>query len=648
MRFPSWMMALYLLTIPTGALAADRIPLDVLFSQSTFISPRLSPDGEKIAFIAQVGEHQVIGVRGLHDAKPALIGRNSERQFRWFWLDWANSERLLVGAQTLYRSPEFLTKVRYRATRLMGIDIDGSSDVILGSRWPRASFSAVQYQDRIVHLWPDDHDYVLIQLRAMNDRFATVQRMNVNTGRLRHFDQAQAQVLTYFADGNGAVRAGAGLVDGFVARVKADGPFTNFALERTSDPDGHLNFAGYSADPAVVWVYDTLDDFTVVRQFDLTTGALTGPAYGAVNLDVRSVFADPLSRVVMGYTYIDDELQYAFLNADWEAAYAPVLDALPGNDVDLVSVSADGRRAILSNAGDNLPLHYYLYDRSGDKPVLSPIGRAYPELSDHQLATSRALRFKASDGLEISAYLTLPPASGGKNLPTVVVPHGGPVARDYLHWDRDVQFLSNRGYAVLRLNFRGSSGYGKRFREAAFREWGGRMQQDIAEGVKHLIEQGIADPDRIAIWGTSYGGYAALMGAVRDPELYQAAISYAGVTYLPWLENEFAEGLGNFNRVFREMSREQINAASPAEHTASIRVPILLGHGDLDSRVNVRHSRRMAKNLEQAGKPMRYIEFEDEIHGFLLEENRLRWYAAIEQFLAQHLDHGSVVDGAPK
>ncbi len=613
------------------------IPLEAFFSQPNFISPSLSPAGDKIAYIAQMGEHQIIGVRDLDDPKPALIGRNSELQYRWYWLEWANANRLLVGAETLFRSPEIMSRRRFRATRLMGINIDGSKDVILGRKWDRTGFTAIQYQDQIVDLLPDQPKHVLIEIREMDKRFSAVHRMNVNNGNLRTVEPGLPEIMDLYADGDGQVRAGDGFLDGFVARTRAEQEFEHYTIVRTGDADTHLTFAGFAAQLNIVWVYDVIDDRFVLRQFDLLEGALTGPAHGSEHYDVQRVMLDPLTDTVMGYTYVSDRTEYVFIDPDAEARYAAVLNSLPGTDHDITSVSADGSRALLASSGDTLPPQYYLYDTRSTPVRLMPVGRVYPKLAEQALASTQVVRYTTSDNWEIEGYVTTPVNSSGRNMPMVILPHGGPVARDRLRWDSEVQFFASRGYGVFRMNFRGSRGYGAAFRKPAWRQWGGRMQKDISDGVRWLIEEGIADPQRIAIVGTSYGGYAALMGGVRSPELFQAVASYAGVTHLPWLENEAGEAMSGSRNLFKHMSRDAIAEASPTQHAAGYTLPVLLGHGDLDQQVHVRHSRRMAAALQAANKDVTYLEFEDEIHGFLLQENRIKWYQALETFLQEHI-----------
>jgi dipeptidyl aminopeptidase/acylaminoacyl peptidase len=261
-----------------------------------------------------------------------------------------------------------------------------------------------------------------------------------------------------------------------------------------------------------------------------------------------------------------------------------------------------------------------------------------------QLARTQRIDVVARDGLVLPAYLTLPRQREPRSLPLVLIPHGGPAARDWIGWNPEVQLFASRGYAVLQVNFRGSDGFGEAFEEAGHREWGGKMQDDLTDAVKQLIAEGVVDADRVGIYGASYGGYAALTGLLTTPELYRAGAAYAAVTDLRAMVREDSRYAG---RITRQRLREEVgggwddrarlNLASPRQRASEIGLPVLLGHGDVDTVVPVDHSREMANALRKAGKPFEYLEFEHEIHGFLLEANRIRWYEALIAFFEKNL-----------
>ena len=265
---------------------------------------------------------------------------------------------------------------------------------------------------------------------------------------------------------------------------------------------------------------------------------------------------------------------------------------------------------------------------------------AFPTLDAASLAPMKAVRYKARDGLEIQAYLTLP-RGGQTNLPTIVMPHGGPTARDIWGWDAEAQFLASRGFAVFQPNFRGSSGFGREHERKGYRQWGRAMQDDISDGVAWLVEQGIADRDRVGIYGASYGGYAALQGLVTTPELYRAGASFAGVSdMIEWLDDVEHYRFSDFNKPVHGDSsddRDQLEATSPARHAERVRAPVLLAHGEDDPVVGVEQSRAMEDALEDAGKTVEAYYYPDEVHGFINERNRIDFHEKLAAFFQRHL-----------
>ncbi|MFI5171192.1 MAG: alpha/beta hydrolase family protein, partial [Chitinophagales bacterium] len=266
-----------------------------------------------------------------------------------------------------------------------------------------------------------------------------------------------------------------------------------------------------------------------------------------------------------------------------------------------------------------------------------------PWLKEEDLAQIKPVSYKSRDGLTINGYLTLPVGSDGKNLPVVINPHGGPWARDSWFLNPEVQFLANRGYAVLQMNFRGSTGYGKKFMEAGFKQWGKNMQNDISDGVHYLIEQGIADKNKIGIYGASYGGYAVLAGLTFTPELYACGVDYVGVSNLftfmetippywePYLEMMY-EMVGN-----PESDKELLSESTPLFHIDKIKAPLFVAQGAMDPRVKKSESDQIVNALREKGIEVEYMVKENEGHGFSNEENRFEFYNAMEQFLEKYL-----------
>jgi dipeptidyl aminopeptidase/acylaminoacyl peptidase len=289
---------------------------------------------------------------------------------------------------------------------------------------------------------------------------------------------------------------------------------------------------------------------------------------------------------------------------------------------------------------------YFLLDRTTHE--MHPLARAYPALADVPLPEMKAWNYRARDGLEIPAYLTLPLGKPAKNLPMVVMPHGGPDARDVRGFDWWAQFLANRGYAVLQPNYRGSLGYGAGYTQAGLRQWGLKMQDDISDGVKKAIADGIADPKRVCIVGASYGGYAALAGATLTPALYACAVAFAGVSDLPLMLRTEHRFTGENSRVSSfwatrigssDENWDQLVATSPARHADKVRAPVLLMHGEGDTTVRIDQSEAMASALKSAGKPVEFIRFPGEDHYLNTTETRVRVLTETEKFLEKTIGH---------
>lgn len=284
---------------------------------------------------------------------------------------------------------------------------------------------------------------------------------------------------------------------------------------------------------------------------------------------------------------------------------------------------------------------YYFYDlKSKD---FRKLGDVSPWLNDQDLAAMKPIKYQSRDGLTIHGYLTLPKGVPARNLPVVVNPHGGPWLRDSWGYNPEVQFLANRGYAVLQVNYRGSTGYGRKFWEASFKQWGKAMQDDITDGVHWLIKQGIADPKRVGIYGGSYGGYATLAGLTFTPDLYAAGVDYVGVSNLFTFMKAFPPYWKPYLDMVYEMvghpekDKELLTAASPVFHTDKIKVPLLIVQGANDPRVNKSESDQMVAALKARGIEVPYIVKDNEGHGFSNEENRFEFYRAMEEFLGKHL-----------
>src|SRR5882724_3361927 len=385
---------------------------------------------------------------------------------------------------------------------------------------------------------------------------------------------------------------------------------------------------------------------------DLVKLELFDPATGKEEI----VESDPLNRVDLGNaefsevtdelvatTYEDERHRNYFKDKSFEADYNLIQKQLPGQDIDFASSTRDEKLWIVDAGSDAEPGAAYLFDRGTKKLTLQY--RIREKLNRDYLAPMKAIRYKSSDGLEIPAYLTLPKGVAPKNLPVVAFPHGGPWARDSWGYDAFAQFWANRGYAVLQPNFRGSTGYGKKFIDAGNKQWGDKMQDDITWGVKYLIAQGIGDPKHVGIMGGSYGGYATLAGVTFTPDLYAAAVDYVGPSNL----NTLLETIPPYWEAGRQLfyqrmgdpttveGKAQLDRQSPLNSANKIKTPLLVVQGANDPRVNKREADQIVIALRDRGFPVEYIVAPDEGHGFHRPVNNMAMFAGAEKFFAKYL-----------
>ncbi|HRQ65499.1 MAG TPA: S9 family peptidase [Xanthomonadaceae bacterium] len=351
-------------------------------------------------------------------------------------------------------------------------------------------------------------------------------------------------------------------------------------------------------------------------------------------------------RDIFGLAWMPDVPQYHFFDPEHEDArlLRSLLAAFPEHHVSITSRTWDGKQAVVRVSSDVDPGSLYLFDTDTLRARFLLANR--PWIDPKRMAPMRPLRLTARDGEVLHGYLTLPPGSDGRNLPLIVNPHGGPHGpRDRWGFNREVQLLASRGYAVLQVNFRGSGGYGTRFERIGYRHWGSTMQDDLIDAVNFVVSQGVADADRICIYGASYGGYAALMNVVRAPELYRCTIGYVGVYSLPMMLSRGDIPRGDFGRRYLTRAigrdRDELHAFSPVFHVDRIQIPVMLVHGRLDQRVPIHQFYALEKALNEAGRPPLTLVKDREGHGFWDLDNNVELYTMMLDFLDTHIGEGA-------
>lgn len=627
--------------------APSGIPVKALFSNPAFSHLRLSTDGQRLAYVQSQNNLHVLVTKAVNDGDPVPIGMLDDPGTRVHWLEWANDKRLLVCLDS--KDPVAIG-VRGRRTRLLGVDHDGKNFDWLGKRLP------VYDQDNIIHWMPEDSDGILMQVWPSGKAWPYVVRLDVRTGAQRTFHKSSHSIQRWFVDPNGNVRAGIAVKEKKFSELWArSGTTEEFQLAiRQELANPYAEFLGFHADdPSRIYVRSEIDGRSAVFEFSLKDTKLDKLVYSHSEFDIDGlIFSLTGDNEAIGVTYTADSQRIHFFDEDLAQEYEMLMSELSralGQAVSVlpISGSADGTREILRVSSDTQPPRFYLFDRTLGKLTL--IFDERPEVDRSLLAPTYRITYQARDGLSIPAYLTIPRGRRPEDLPLIVLVHGGPWARDWIGWNPEVQLFASRGFAVLQPNFRGSAGFGTQHLVAGYREWGEKIQDDITDGVLWLIAEGVADADRVGITGTSFGGYAALMGLIKTPELYRAGAAYAPVTDIEQLLDD--DSWYNWGYEWHETliggdkgDKDRLRQNSPVRNVEGIRVPLLLGHGEQDQRIHVKQSRRLAKAMRNVDIEFDYLEFPDEIHGFAVEASRIGWYENLIAFFERNLALRTAVD----
>jgi dipeptidyl aminopeptidase/acylaminoacyl peptidase len=482
---------------------------------------------------------------------------------------------------------------------------------------------------------------MIIAMNKRNPEIFDVYRVDLNTKELTLIAENPGNVTSWVTDHAGRIRL-AITTDGVNTSIlHRPDENTAFATAITTNFKQQISPLFFDFDNKLLYAASNIDrDKTAIVRLDPATAKEESVIFAHPEVDAADLAWSRKRKVYTAAQFVTWKREREFFDAEIEAIFKDLERQLPGYEIDLQSANKNEDIFVVAAWSDRTQGIRYLYEAATKK--LTKLAEIAPWLDENQLSEMKPVTYRARDGLTIHGYLTLP-RGGRTNLPLIVHPHGGPWARDVWGYDPEVQFLANRGYAVLQMNFRGSVGYGRAFWEASFKEWGKKMQDDVSDGVKFVVEQGIADPKRVGIYGGSYGGYAVLAGLAFTPELYACGVDYVGVSNLftflktipPYwkpLLDMFYEMVGN-----PEKDKELLTAASPVMHADDIRAPLFIAQGAQDPRVNVDESDQMVAALKKHGIPVEYLVKDNEGHGFHNEENRFEFYEAMEKFLQKHL-----------
>lgn len=467
--------------------------------------------------------------------------------------------------------------------------------------------------------------------------FPQVAMVDVSTGDFKIVASETEGIWDWYADGSGAVRVGVGREQGgtrrrLVYREGAAGLFKEVASVRSDAEVGLFYPVLFTGDPAKAIAFSNQGGYDALFELDLNTMTLGQKVFGVDGYDLSNLVKDPSGTRMLGAVWAESRTKVKWFDEQMAATQLELEKFLPGRSIYISSSSRNGLQHIIWVGASEGISGYYFYD-SGIKRLIA--------LSRYRDSTGWAkygsARYKARDGLEIEAILTRPADREAKNLPVIVMPHGGPRARDYAEWDTWAQFFANRGYLVIQPNFRGSTGYGSNFERAGLGEWGLKMQDDVDDALAWAASEGLADSKRACVIGGSYGGYVALRAAQRNPDLYRCAISFAGVSDLASMMNQDSEDyFGRSGRQYWKGQASDLDAVSPIKFPEQFGIPVLLVHGKKDRRVPVSHSQRMFKALQKAKKNVTYLEQKENDHFFTRDADMEEFLLKAEEFLDKY------------
>lgn len=607
--------------------AVRVIPVRDFFRKPESAGYSLSPDGKLLGYMRPWNRRLNVFVRPVTGGEEVQLTYSRDRDIAGF--GWANNERVVYvrdkGGDENYH--------------LFAIDADGTDQRDL------TPFDGVRVSviDDLEHT----DDMMLIGMNRRDPRVFDAYRINIRSGELTLAAENPGNIEGWVTDHEGKLRAAVatdGVKTSILFRKTESDPFETLV---TTDFTDSLSPLAFTFDNEALYVASNLGrDRTAIYVFDPETRELGDIVFERDDADVYRLLMSEKRKVLTGVAYTTDRTRYHFFDPDreklqhWLEKNIEPTGRSEGH-VAVVGMSRDERRVLAVRYSDRTLGSYWFHDR--DSGELVKLAELSPWLDPAEMAPMQPISYEARDGLKIHGYLTLPPGRDARNIPAVMLVHGGPWARDVWGFDPEAQFLANRGFAVLQVNFRGSTGYGKSFWKAGFKEWGRAMQDDVTDGVRWLIDRGIADPDRVAIYGASYGGYATLAGLAFTPDLYAAGVDYVGVSNIFTLLETLPPYWENGRKMMYAMigdpekDAELLRAVSPVFHADRIKAPLLVAQGANDPRVKKAESDQIVNAMRERGVDVEYIVKDNEGHGFSNEENRFEFYEAMERFFARHI-----------
>ena len=634
---------------PGAAAAAapgPELPVKTFFQAPVIASLTFSPNGKYIACLVPFERRMNLAVIDLEKGTKNLLTNFKDRQATQ--PSWASDDRLLFRVDDDGKE----------SFALYAVNRDGKDPVVLASGYSKADSNDevnVRFRSVLGRIEGDTKNILVLANITYRD-WSDVATMNLKTGTMTKLIEAPGDVDYYLRDHAGQVRI-AVVQKEQIRRVLYRDAKTNGWVtlgEHHLDAPGWEPLA-FDGDNRTLFVWSDVGrktkaiyryDTSARAQGDLvfaddTYDALDANGAAATSFS-SNLIVDPVKKKIVGLSYAADRTRFHWIDDEMRKIQEKLEASLPDTVHRPRQFAADGSKIIYLSTSDRDSGVYYLFDRQTQK--VNELAVIKPGIDPDQMAAMKPVTFPARDGLTLHGYLTLPRGRAAKNLPLILHPHGGPFGiRDEWNYNDEVQFYANRGFAVLQVNYRGSGGYGRAYEAAGFKKWGLEMQDDLSDGVKWCIAQGIADPARVVISGASYGGYATMAGLTLSPELYCAGINYVGVTDIELLIPREAPPDRMYWRNTRlgklsdPADKQRLYDTSPVHFADRINVPLLMAYGKNDPRVRIDHGFDMERALKKAGKTFEMIIEEDEGHGFRKEESRIAFFDTVDVFLKKNV-----------
>lgn len=623
---------------------ASDIPVKDFFRNPEFTSLQISPDGKQIAVLSPLGNRRnlvIMETNGLKNIRP--ITSLKKQDIRSFY--WANNKDIVFTMDSDGNEAFSLFRIDTKRKKPKIVQLVGSK---IGSAGIRSAST--------IHTLPDDPEHIIVQYNGRRVKAPDLYKLPLDSRwsekrgknpKMKLLAKNPGDVQNWIVDHDGEVR-GAFSMLGLKGELhyKAKGEKDFRVIRKVNLLEEGISPLAFDYDNKTMFIASNIGtDRNAIYKYDPETNKIGELIYAHDVVDVSGLILSRKQQKLLGVSFIHEYPEAVYFDEPTKKMMASLKNSFPQKQVNITSQSEDEMLNIIAVTNDDDPGNYYLYDRN--KNTILPLVPRMEWLNSKDLSPMKAISFTSRDGLKIHGYLTIPKHSNGKKLPLIVNPHGGPFGvRDNWGFNPEHQFFASRGYATVQVNYRGSGGYGRVFQQAGYGgKWGAEMQNDLTDAVKHLVDTGVADPDKVCIYGASYGGYATMAGLTFTPDVYQCGINYVGVTDVGLLFSSMPKHWEPAKDLLKVQigdpeDKELMNRMSPLAHVDKIKAPLMIVQGAQDPRVVKQHATDLKDALEDRGIVLsddEWIMKNDEGHGFRKEENRIELYTKMEKFLAKHL-----------